>query len=370
MKRYLLVLIIVFLGTATTLVAQENEEGSGACPALVEEALTIVAESCNNLGRNMVCYGNGNVEALNVEEVSLADFASPGDQQNIADIYTLTTEAMDIEQDIWGIVVLALQANIPDTLPGQNVTFLLYGDTQITADPDAQIAASYEAPFQAFRFTSGVGDPQCAEAPRDGLLVQSPEGVTVNFMVNGIEVALGSTALIQGDENATSFTNIEGNVTITADGVSQVLAVGETTSVETLSGVPQAPQPATSMDTQALLSAPVSIMPQQVALPTPQTVELPWQVCSGEFNFPVGQVITFSMAWSFGDEEAMASHTSSVSINGTSVPLWSVSSYDEFGRIYRHVMGPLEAGTYAVTLTTEIAATDFSQTSECTLIIG
>jgi hypothetical protein len=33
--------------------------------------------------------------------------------------------------DIWGVALMRLQANIPETLPGQNVTFLLFGDVEI-----------------------------------------------------------------------------------------------------------------------------------------------------------------------------------------------------------------------------------------------
>ncbi len=38
---------------------------------------------------------------------------------------------MDASLDHWGVALLSVQANLPDTLPGQSVIFMLLGDTQV-----------------------------------------------------------------------------------------------------------------------------------------------------------------------------------------------------------------------------------------------
>jgi pimeloyl-ACP methyl ester carboxylesterase/SH3-like domain-containing protein len=77
--------------------------------------------------------------------------------------------------------------------------------SDVTPEGDIDTLAVVEAgglgdygPMQAFYFRTGVGDTACEEAPNSGILVQTPRGageVTIN--VNGLEVALASTAVIQ-----------------------------------------------------------------------------------------------------------------------------------------------------------------------------
>ncbi len=366
MTKYLLFIVIALLAMVTTPLVAQDDDDSGTCPALVEEALTIVNQSCTNLSRNSVCYGNGNIEAADLEETLIEDFADPGDIRNIADIYTLSTAPMDVEQDVWGIAVLALQANIPDTLPGQNVTFLLYGDTELTVDEEN--ADNFDAPFQAFRFTSGVGEPACTEAPRDGLLVQSPEGVTVNFMVNGIEVALGSTVLIQGDESATNLTNIEGNVSVTVDGVMTTLEVGQSLTVETVDDVAQMGEPV-AFNASDLRAAPVNAMPEVIALPAPPTTMEFWAgMCFESDNpitLPVGSTITFNVqALSFSDVNLTATSTVTLTLNGANLPVWSFD-----GNIYQFVTNELDAGTYDIVMSNILEETNFEDVRNCSLRI-
>jgi hypothetical protein len=86
---------------------------------------------------------------------------------------------------------MRLQANLPDTLPGQNVTVLLFGNVQF------EVAES-DPGVQAFYVQTGLGDAPCLEAPESGLLVQTPQGVReVVFQLNAVDVTLSSTAYFQ-----------------------------------------------------------------------------------------------------------------------------------------------------------------------------
>jgi len=58
-------------------------------------------------------------------------FEEPGDLVNVADVSSLTLSPWDETQHTWGISLMKLQANLPATLPGQNVTFLLFGSVAI-----------------------------------------------------------------------------------------------------------------------------------------------------------------------------------------------------------------------------------------------
>jgi uncharacterized protein YraI len=99
------------------------------CPAIVQAALDATDEACRNTARNQACYGNITLVAEPQEGIAAFDFDERGDRVEVAAVRTLTLFPWSEEE--WGIALMKLQTNLPDTLPGQNVTFLLFGDVAI-----------------------------------------------------------------------------------------------------------------------------------------------------------------------------------------------------------------------------------------------
>lgn len=122
-KLFLCVLLVLSVSTAS---AQTE-----TCPAIVQQALQSTSSACQNTGRNQACYGNILLEAQPQPGVDNFTFEKSGDITNVSLIKTLVLEPLNVETQTWGVAVLKLQANLPDTLPGQNVTFLLFGDVEI-----------------------------------------------------------------------------------------------------------------------------------------------------------------------------------------------------------------------------------------------
>src|SRR5262249_43307373 len=57
-------------------------------------------------------------------------------------------------------------------------------------------------PMQAFTFVSGSEQQNCAEIPKDGLLIQTPEGAgEIRLWINQIMVKMGSTVYFQARPN-------------------------------------------------------------------------------------------------------------------------------------------------------------------------
>ena len=240
------------------------------CPAFVDQALNAVGETCGGLGRNQVCYGNRAIDAQ-FDTSTDVHFAIPGDRADVYDLKHLATAPLLPEEHVWGVAVLALQANLPDNLPGQNATFIVFGDTELTP---AEAPADYTAPMQAFSLNTRISGIDCQEVPDSGLLVQVPEETTVNFLINGVEVKVGSTALLQIDAGDLTVDTVEGIVEVTSDGATEV--VGEGLSVR----VPRGRRPARAAITrsQRVRNAPWRLLPRQVrAFPPPpdgQTIDL------------------------------------------------------------------------------------------------
>ncbi|MEO0564264.1 MAG: hypothetical protein AAF125_19320, partial [Chloroflexota bacterium] len=171
--------------------------------------------------------------------------------------------------DAWGVAIANVQANVPGALPGQLVTFVVFGGTElIPADEN----------LNAFTFRGGVGNPSCSAAP-DGLLVQTPDGLAdVTFTVNGVDVSLGSTAYITAEaDDDLLFALLEVNATVTADGATEQLVGGQLTTVPLdadaqATGAPTEPQPIVYDETGTVLPAVLDVnnalMPRTVEVET------------------------------------------------------------------------------------------------------
>lgn len=198
MKRYLpvaLILVFMMVGFGGVL-ADENE--GGACPAIVETALQAADEFCVGIGRNQICYGNVLLDATAQDHANFA-FEKIGDITDVLNLASLRVAPMDEETGEWGVAIARLQANLPDTLPGQNVTFIIFGDVELVnrVTPE-QVESGEFSPMQSFYLTTGIGDARCRESPESGLLVQTPRGVgEVSFVLNEVEISMGSTVLFQ-----------------------------------------------------------------------------------------------------------------------------------------------------------------------------
>lgn len=206
--------IIALLSMVNLVSAQDS------CSADVNDAIAVLNDTCFAIGRNQVCYGNGDIVVIPASD-AVINFAIPGDSAAVSDIDTLNLSPFEADFAEWGVAVLVLQADLPDTLPGQNVTMLLFGDASLSNDGGA------------YYFTSGIGSPTCNQAP-NGMLIQTPEGVgEVKITVNGIEISLGSTAYLATlAEDILTFALLEGNSTLSVEESDIVLEGEQFTTIE------------------------------------------------------------------------------------------------------------------------------------------
>lgn len=123
-------LIIALFGTIQWVSVAQNDS-EDVCPPFINDAVTLAGESCDELGRNTACYGNNQVLASFTTEALAEDFAEPADTAALADVVNISTSALNAEESIWGLALMNVQANIPDTIPGQAVLFFLMGETTV-----------------------------------------------------------------------------------------------------------------------------------------------------------------------------------------------------------------------------------------------
>src|SRR5690606_590452 len=110
-------------------------------------------------GRNQICYAHSAMLAEYRPEITDVLFSTPGDVTEIYNLNRLQLFPLNLESEEWGMALMRVQANLPDSLPGQNVLFLLFGDVELS--PELSLASNVSTPpVSAFRLRSGVGAPQ------------------------------------------------------------------------------------------------------------------------------------------------------------------------------------------------------------------
>lgn len=180
--RHLLVWCAVVLVTAAGSATVQSQAASDlSCPILVQEALREIGSNCDGLGRNTACYGFVRVDATFQSEQPPDFFTAPADQAGLSVLQSIQTVPLNTNRQEWGIAVLNVQANLPTSLPGQAVVFLLLGDVTVenavrptdTYSPAEPVSATVlvsanlrSAPSTASSVLAGVpaGTPVLADA--------------------------------------------------------------------------------------------------------------------------------------------------------------------------------------------------------------
>lgn len=128
--KYILLLLLMAAFVVVPHSAAQQELQDATCEALVDEVLVRVERVCEGLGRNEACYGNERVNARFATGRAY-EFSQPADRVPLGDLSSLTTFPLDVEHNLWGVAMMNVQANLPDTFAGQGVLFVLYGDVTL-----------------------------------------------------------------------------------------------------------------------------------------------------------------------------------------------------------------------------------------------
>ena len=256
---------LLVLITCTTIPALAQAD---TCTNIVDQALVVTGANCAAVGRNEVCYGNVQLVAEPQADVTDFVFAAPGDVAALEAVRTLNLSSRLEDSEEWGIALMRVQADVPDALPGENLTLVLFGEVEV------ENAAEAEAnPMQAFFFETGLRGTQCTEAPDSGILVQTPDGYDeISFTANDVDIRLGSTAFLQGEAEAEMIVSVvEGQATVTAQGVTVVVPAGSRTRIpldsdRRASGPPSPPEP---YDFERMSLLPISLLPRTITIAEP-----------------------------------------------------------------------------------------------------
>lgn len=184
MQRRFVVSVVLLLCFASAVFAQAD------CPTIVGDALTAVGERCDELARNTACYANVSLEAIPREGVDDFAFEAPGDTTALSTLQSLTLSSRVEESGEWGIALLSVQANLPDTLPGQNVTMLLFGEVWLenAVTPQTEISVTPTQNVNVRRSPTSDADNAFDVAQADQPIMatgRTADGLWLRVRVNG-----------------------------------------------------------------------------------------------------------------------------------------------------------------------------------------
>jgi hypothetical protein len=352
-SSWVAVVFLLILGPISALTLDDT------CSQIVSNALEMTDQICDPTGRNQACYGHIALQAEPQPTYRDAfSFSEVGDRVEVTALKSLRLSAMDTTQGVWGVALMNIQANLPEDLPNQNVTFLMFGDVEMenaiplptnmnvtvtsqqrlnvhnlpneaayvfgTLDPNETVQAVGRTadrqwvfvevpgmelehgwvfsgaltapdelqtlniidprtvdygPMQAFYLKTGDNPENlsCAEAPDNGLLIQTPEGAgQIRLMINEVRIGLGSTAFIQSKPGeAMTIATLEGKAEVEAMGVQSTAFAGTQVTVPLGTdsrpvGPPSRPQ---GYEVSQLQQLPVRRLARQISIHQPLTPE-------------------------------------------------------------------------------------------------
>jgi hypothetical protein len=131
-------LLLLLPGTGTSPAthsarAQDGNTGAEACDTLISQALERSANVCAGLGRNEACLGYPTVSAVLANPAAV--FEARGDIAAVTDFETLITRPIDPDTGDWGIVMMDIQADLPENTDG-SVRLLLFGGAELEPATD------------------------------------------------------------------------------------------------------------------------------------------------------------------------------------------------------------------------------------------
>jgi hypothetical protein len=238
-----------FVGSSN-LTATAIAENNASCQALIDRAIQASGSYCGNTTTNTACYGNNTLKA-DLAANAQQRFSERGDIISVDALRRLSASPLNLDNGLWGIAVFKVIANLPRSLPGETVSMVVFGNATLD-----NTTTGTNKGLESFYFSSELGQIVCKKIPFDGLMVTSPTGAGIHFMVNGTELTLKGNAGIKAIKGGTMEVSVyDGSARIAANGQEQYFGAGQSSSVQlggpngtdSISG-PSAPKPLTDAE--------------------------------------------------------------------------------------------------------------------------
>jgi hypothetical protein len=140
--------------------------------AYVQTVADYIGDACLDRMRNTVCVGGAPVTITLADGTTIED-AQPGDRFNLVELESIRLLPSAEGEPFGGMVVIVTAAALPDTLPGQGVTFIAH--SAMVGDDGTMII-----PASAYRLTTEMGGLTAQLVP-DSVAARVPVAALIRF---------------------------------------------------------------------------------------------------------------------------------------------------------------------------------------------
>lgn len=117
------------------------------CSQTVEKAIANIRLNCANLARDSLCYGHPTVDIAFAEDAAVEAFDRPSDRASAVNLASIRSSGLEQEREHFGIALLNLSANLPQTHQGSGIIIMLAGDAAVANEIKPADAPALSAPL-------------------------------------------------------------------------------------------------------------------------------------------------------------------------------------------------------------------------------
>lgn len=267
-------------GSGLFTLSTPTTQSQASCQSLINQAISYTGQYCDHIGPNEACYGNTTIQAQMISNTSQR-FSQRGDVVDMGQIQSISAAPLNLTTEEWGIAIFKVLGNVPGTVPGQAVTLMVFGNTNLNKP---------EAGLDTFFFSSDLGQIVCEKVPLDGLMITMPEGTGWTFKVNGTKMTLLGNASLTRNQNGNMVVSLfKGAAAITSLGQTQYFGAGQSVSVKMggssdkpLAVSPPSPPQPLSADEMAIACSTTGRYCTPDAIPTVSAADAQVMIQSGQ----------------------------------------------------------------------------------------
>jgi SH3-like domain-containing protein len=177
-------LLVIAVGMALSYAPVMAQDSDPSCSALYDAVVTGMMAHCFGRESGTVC---GASDSVSIQMQSGQVVSGAGSAARLSGVASLQSEPGD--GTAWSLASIYL----PDMLDSQKYAALIaLGPVALRFEPDPKLPAG-----AAFTLSGGTLASSCSNLPRPGVLVQSAANSLTLLRVNGVDLAVNGTTLIQ-----------------------------------------------------------------------------------------------------------------------------------------------------------------------------
>src|SRR4051794_29494675 len=151
-RNYLLMVLLVSIAVVFSITSPAAAQTPlpKTCPMVVAESLSALGTNCANIARNTSCFGHETVAHTAFSQDT--PYSQSAQRADLSITKTIQTGPFDLANELWGLNVMSVNANLPYDLQPQRLVYIQMGGVEI--ENAVPIEAAVQLPAQGIPVTT------------------------------------------------------------------------------------------------------------------------------------------------------------------------------------------------------------------------